>query len=245
MAEPVPEPVTEPIAEPRFTQKIGPEDFGGKEFWENLILTGLIKKECPVCHQPAEVAMYGSKNWVPLTKCPEHLERSCLAVGFFKEFSIKEPAKFVQFARGYVGRMSSENAQMFATVAEKTSLKFVNAIEDCMDEYIVQKIQAGEMVLGGDRKVVEIDEKELTINKYNRGRLPSKKITVFGMVEIDDPAITVQEVRIRAAVRKEEARKAERMGRLSQSRRDLRRLVPDETAFVVSTAQTEAIVGQE
>ena len=51
------------MAEPEFKQeKIGPNFFGGRRFWENLLLTGLIKKEYPVCHQPAEVAMYESKN---------------------------------------------------------------------------------------------------------------------------------------------------------------------------------------
>ena len=81
-----------------------------------------------------------------------------------------------------------------------------------MDEYIVQRIQAGDMLLGGDGKVVEIDEKELTVNKNNKGRLPSKKITIFGMVEVDAPVLPVEEVRLRAAVRMEKVRKAERMG---------------------------------
>ena len=166
-------------------------------------------------------------------------------MGFFKEFKLKEPAKFVQFAKGYIGRMSSENARMMAGVAPKTSLKFINDIEDCMDEYVLQRIQAGDMLLGGDGKVVEIDEKELTINKNNKGRLPSKKITIFGMVEVDAPVLPVEEVRLRAAVRMEEVRKAERMGRMAQTRRDLRRRVPDESPFAPSTAQMEVVEGRK
>ena len=133
---------------------------------------------------------------------------------------------------------------MMAGVAPKTSLKFINDIEDGVDEFVHQRIQAGDMLLGGDGKVVEIDEKQLTINKNNKGRRPSKEITVFGMVEVDEPVVRVEDVRLRAAVRSEEARKAERMGRTSQTRRDLRRLVPDESPFVVSADQMPVVDGR-
>ena len=234
------------MAEPTFTQKkIGPEDFGGKEFCETLFQVGLIKKECPVCHVPGEVSMYKARNWIPQTKCPEHRGRSCLKTGFFAEMNLKEPAKFVQYALAYTSGMTSENARMMAGVAEKTAAKFHRAIEESMDEYITRRIQAGEMLLGGDGKVVEIDEKELTVNKYNKGRLPPKKITVFGMVEVDSPVLPVEEVELRTAVRMEEARKAERMGIVTQSRRDIRRRVADETAFAPSADQMEVIEGQD
>ena len=65
------------------------DDFGGKEFLENIFAVGMLKKECPVCHRPAEVAMYQSRNWVPQAKCTEHGERSCLTSGFFAELKIR------------------------------------------------------------------------------------------------------------------------------------------------------------
>ena len=226
-------------------KKVKPDDFGGKEFWRALFRVGLIKEECPVCHVPAPVSMYKSRNWIPQTKCREHIGLSCLKTGFFAERKFKEPAAFVQYALAYTSRMSSENAQLMAGVSEKTASKFHRAIEEGMDEYIVQRIQAGDMLLGGDGKVVEIDEKQLTINKNHKGRLPSKKITIFGMVEVDAPVLPVEEVRLRAAVRMEKVRKAERMGRMTQTRRDLRRRVPDESPFAPSTAQMEVVEGQE
>ena len=97
-----------------------PDSFGGKQFWESFIQVGLIKKECPVCHRPAEVSMYKSRNWVPQAKCPEHGERSCLTSGFFAELKVKEPAKFVLFAMMYACRMSCENTQMMAGLADDT-----------------------------------------------------------------------------------------------------------------------------
>ena len=246
MTEPVPEPVAGPDPEPILKRKkVKPDDFGGKDFWETLFRVGLIRKECPVCHVPNDVSMYKTRNWIPQTKCPEHRGRSCLKTGFFAEMNFKEPAKFVQYALAYTSGMTSENARLMAGVAEKTASKFHRAIEEGMDEYITRRIQAGEMLLGGDGKVVEIDEKELTVNKYNRGRVPPKKITIFGMVEVDDPVLPVEEVELRTAVRMEEARKAERMGRVTQTRRDLRHHVPDETAFAPSADQMEVIEGQD
>ena len=191
------------MAEPIFKlAKPKPDDFGGKVFWENLIAVGLLKEECPVCHRPAEVAMYQSRNWVPHAKCTEHGERSCLTSGFFAELKIKEPAKFVKFAMMYASRMSYDNIQMMAGLADDMTSKFLHIIEDCMDETIVQGMQHGEMMLGGDGKVVEIDEKVLTINKYHRGRSAPKQITIFGRVEVDAPVHPVVDVRLRAAVRK-------------------------------------------
>ena len=80
------------MATPSFKLKnITPESFGGKEFLESLFLVGLIKKECPVCHRPAEVSMFQSRSWVPQAKCPEHGERSCLMSVFSPRWASKSP----------------------------------------------------------------------------------------------------------------------------------------------------------
>ena len=218
-----------------------PDSFGGKEFWENLFRVGLIKKECPVCHRPAEVSMYKSRNWVPQAKCPEHGERSCLKSGFFEELKIKEPAKFVHFALTYTSRMSSENSQMMAGLADDTLSKYLHVIEEGMDEFVKNQINDGEMLLGGDGKVVEIDEKLLTINKSNRGRIPPK-ISILGLVEVDAPIERVEDVRLRAAVRRE-VQRAVRMGRMRQTRRDLRHLVPDDSPFDPVRVPMEVVDG--
>ena len=233
------------MAEPVFKlSKPKPDSFGGKEFWENLFEVGLIQKECPVCHRPAEVSMYKSRNWVPQAKCPEHGERSCLSSGFFAEMNIKEPAKFVHFALTYASRMSRENWQMMAGLANDTVSKFLHIVEDCMDETVVQAMRDGEMLLGGEGVVVEIDEKILTVNKYHKGRVSKKETTIFGMVEVDAPVKVVDDVELRAAVRTANHLKAVELGRTTQSRRDLRQLVPDETPFAVSRARVEVVDGQ-
>ena len=168
------------MAEPIFKMsKPKPEDFGGKEFWENIFAVGLLKKECPVCHRPAEVSMYKSRNWVPQAKCPEHGERSCLRSEFFAELKIKEPAKFVPFALTFTSRMSYENKQMMTGLANDTLSKYLHVIERGGLVH-QEQIQNGEIMLGGDGKVVEMDEKLLTVNKYHKGGTPARTSRSLG-----------------------------------------------------------------
>ena len=139
----------------------------------------------------------------------------------------------------YSSRMSRENSKMMAGIADRTVSKYLHVLEEAMDEYMKQRVQAGDMLLGGDGKVVEIDEKELTINKNHKGRIPPKKITIFGMVEIDAPILRIEDVRLRTGVRKQEEKNKEKKRRKKRRRRDLRRQVPDETAFVPTAIQME------
>ena len=154
------------------------------------------------------VEKLGSPGKVPGTRRAQ-LPDVCV----FSEMGIKEPAKFVHFAMTYSSRMSRENSKMMAGIADRTVSKYLHVLEEAMDEYMKQRVQAGDMLLGGDGKVVEIDEKELTINKNHKGRIPPKKITIFGMVEIDAPILRIEDVRLRTGVRKQEEKKEEKMRR--------------------------------
>ena len=51
-----------------------------------------------------------------------------------------------------------------------------------------------EGMLGGDGKVVEIDEVFLSKRKYNKGRMPAEgQVIVFGMTELEEPLKQVQD----------------------------------------------------
>ena len=160
---------------------------------------------------------------MPQAKCPEHGERSCLSSGFFAELNIKEPAKFVRFAMTYASRMSSTNSQMMAGLADDTVSKYLRVIEEGTDESIKGQIQNGEMMLGGDGNVVEIDEKQLTINKHHRGRSAPNEITIWdGGSQRTCPACCGRE----APSRREKGKvpRAALNGPVSKRRRDLRPL---------------------
>ena len=151
-----------------FASRCTPESFGGKVFWDNLIRIGLIKKQCPVCNRDAEVVMYASKNYIPIAVCPVHGKRSCLGAGFFAQENIKEPASFINYVRMYTRRMHRSDIQFLGGFSNDTMVKFGDIVETAMIRTIDHMIQNGDFKLGGDGKVVEIDEMCRSCAKFDR-----------------------------------------------------------------------------
>ena len=231
------------MAEPEFKLQKTPQSFGGKTFWEGLFDVGLIARRCPMCGREARVVMYPSRNYVPKACCPLHGRKSCLSTGFFAHEPVKEPAKFVHFGIGYVERASSDLKRIMTGMDADTETKFRKIIEETMDEYIDQKVRSGEMLLGGDGKVVEIDEMEITVNKNHKGRLPSKKIRVLGMVEVDAPVVDVPDASLRRAVRVYETQNALELQQEREGRRRRRPTqLPVPSPFQASQAPMEVEV---
>ena len=115
-----------------FAARCTPESFGGEEFWENLFKLGLIKKQCPVCGCKTDVAMYESKHFIPLAKCPDHGKRSCLTEGFFAQEDIKEPANFINYVRMYTKGMHRSDIQFLGGLSNDTMVKFGDILETAM-----------------------------------------------------------------------------------------------------------------
>ena len=151
-----------------FASRCTPESFGGKVFWENLIKIGLVKKQCPVCGVGAEVVMYESRNYIPIAVCPIHGKRSCLGAGFFAQENIREPASFINYVRMYSRRMHRSDIQFLGGFSNDPMVKFGDIVETAMIRTIDIMIQNGDFKLGGDGKVVEIDEMCRSCAKFDR-----------------------------------------------------------------------------
>ena len=242
--------MAEPVAEPEFKRKKPtPDDFGGPAFWDALLKVGLLSKRCSVCGEECEVVMYPSRKCAPQTKCSRYGRLSCQSAGFFANELIKEPAKFVQYCISYIEQEKGKSKRRAAGICENTEARYRKAIEESMAAYMSQQVQNGAMMLGGEGKVVEIDEMELTVNKNHRGRRPSKKIWVLGMVEVDAPVVDVPEATLRRAVRLHEYQKElelamerearSRRRRSSQQRRRRPLQVPAESPFVAVQVPVE------
>ena len=78
--------------------------------------------------------------------------------------------------------------------------KYQRIVERTMVKTIDDLVQDGSMMLGGAGKVVEVDEAYFTVEKYGRGRTPSKKVWILGMVEVDAPIAEVTDSNTRRAV---------------------------------------------
>ena len=221
-----------------FAARCSPESFGGKTFFENLFKIGLIKKQCPVCGRETEVEMYKSRNFIPLAVCPEHGKRSCLGAGFFVQENIKEPASFINYVRMYTRRMHRSDIQFLGGFSNYT-MKFGDIVETAMIRTINDMIQNGDFKLGGNGKVVEVDEMCLSPAKYGRGRRPDQEFWILGLVEVDAPVVTVVNTSVRFAVRAEAQRKdaVRQRKRVSRRRAMVRAFV--DSAFAVTPDQME------
>ena len=203
-----------------FPVKITPEMFGGKLFWDCLLDIGLLSRCCPVCGLEVPIVSYKSKNHIPYTFCPVHKRRSCMSHGFFAEHKIDDPAKFVFFVGCYARRMSRVSIQTIGGFSDETMAKYRDIVEKAMLNVVDNEVRNGQMLLGGDGKVVEIDEAYLVENKNGRGRVPTKKVWVVGLVEVDAPEVQLDNGKDIEAVRVESARKEEeRKKRLRKKRR--------------------------
>ena len=222
-----------------FASRCTPESFGGEVFWENLIKLGLIKKQCPVCGCETDVAMYESKHFIPLAKCPDHGKRSGLTKGFFAEEDIREPASFINYVRMYTRRMQRSDIQFIGGFSNDLMEKFGDIVETAMIRTVDNMIQSGDIKLGGPGKVVEIDEMCLSTAKYGSGRRSEDEVWILGMVEVDAPVVTVVNTPVRLAVRAEAARKDAVRQRKRVARRRARAQALVESALTVTQNQME------
>ena len=222
-----------------FASKCTPESFGGKVFWENLIKIGLVKEQCPVCHQKVDVEMYKSRNYVPTAKCPDHGNRSCLTAGFFAQEDIKEPANFINYVRMYTRMMHRSDIQFIGGFSNDLMEKFQDVVETAMIRTVDNMILSGDLELGGTGKIVESDEMCLSTAKYGRGRRPEDEVWILGMVEVDAPVVTVVNTSVRLAVRAEAARKDAVRQRKRISRRRARARALVQTAFTDTQTQMD------
>ena len=222
-----------------FASRFIPESFGGKVFWDNLIKLGLVPTTCPECGREGPFKMYPSHHFVPIVNCPVHQKRSCLGAGFFHDLVIQEPASFIAYVNMYVGGMQRSDIKSVTGLSNDQMVKFQHIVESTMIKTVDDMVARGEMMLGGEGKVVEIDEMCLTSTKYGRGRRPEEEVWVLGMVEVDAPVVKVVNTPVRMAVRAEAVRKEEARQRKRLSKRRAAASALVESAFRVAQGQME------
>ena len=129
--------------------------------------------------------------------------------------------------------------------------KYQRIVVRTMVKTIDDLVQDGSMMLGGAGKGVEVDEAYFTVETYGRGRTPSKKVWILGMVEVDAPIAEVTDSNTRRAVRRHRDLQLQRRPRgAKKARVRIRqddRIVdspfePSQERFVVEEAGEEEVV---
>ena len=171
-----------------FPHKISKEYFGGKEaFYRALMDVGLIAKSCQCSSTDLTLYFERGKNF-PRAYCKGCGKRSLsLNNGsVFQTYGIADIPAFIFVCNCFVMNVPFEATVILSGLDSGTVQKYIDHITKSVDLIIKDENCAMEGMLGGDGKVVEIDEVFVSKRKYNKGRMPAKgRVIVFGMTERD------------------------------------------------------------
>lgn len=180
-----------------FPGKVSVDYFGGPQtFYESLMKLHLIGDECNFCQSKDVSLSFDKHDTFPRAYCNScHKRLHSLRKGsIFQRFGINNIPGFVFVANCFSLKVSFEATVVLSGLDESTVRIYLSYIRVMVDEVVDNKYRAMEQSLGGDEKIVEIDECFLTKRKYGRGRIPAKAQTiVFGMVERDGGPVQVQD----------------------------------------------------
>lgn len=193
---------------------------------EKLADLGLISKTCPI-HNTTGSWCYEKDRKFPRVYCREcdgkfySAESSALAAN-----GIGDVPLFLFIAYCFSLRVSQKAIMALAGCDARTVNKYQNAIRQALCSSVDAEKRAGNLMLGGVGKTVEVDEAFVSKRKYARGRKTAKEgLWVVGLTEVDSTSVNGLTPRKINYMRRREARKEkaadERIQKAKRRRRSL------------------------
>lgn len=167
---------------------IGPNSFGTcEEIWAILTEVGIIPKTplCPHClpeHVPLPLSS-AAKNLHFSIQCSRCRKSSSVLDGT-DLFEVKKMRLFFATAQAWLFGEKTEDMVAKFPINKRTCQKYIQIVRNVIDRTLAQIEGSDEEKIGGEGKVVEVDECHLFSRKYGRGRvLKNEKMWVVGLIE--------------------------------------------------------------
>ena len=200
------------------------DTFGGeREVMDFLLHIGMLNNVCSVCHQVVPVK-YEKGSPFPRIDCPVCSPRPSCATNSALDLShIRNVPLFLFVASCFSLHVSTKAIMCLTGAHYRTVKKYIGCIQKAMCEKIRKERSEGRMMLGGQGKIVEIDEMFVCGRKYGRGRRMAKEGTwVLGLTEVDAASNPIENRNFLEQLRKREDEREE-AARQRQERRKRRK----------------------
>ena len=226
---------------------LGFDSFGGKTKVLNFLFEhGLLNRKCPKCGQEKE-PMKEEGRAIPRCKCGPCDVRFCCSKNMpLRWGKISNIPLFLFVVNCFVLRVNMKTMQALSGADYRTVRRYLTAIRDAISASARKKHEMGQQKLGGEGKVVEVDEMFLCHSKYNVGRRPVKEgVWVLGLTEVDKASHPIenpdalQKLMERERKRERAAQERAERRKLSKQRQVLARLSTFPSSFTSRVAARE------
>ena len=163
------------------------DSFGGRDkVVDFLFENGLLSRVCPGCHQEKPLLREKGRT-IPRFHCGTCKRKVCCTENSVFEWQkIRNIPLFLFVAHCFTLRVPTKSIQALSGADYRTVRRYITALRDALCASVKKMHVTGELKLGGEGKVVEVDEMMVCHRKYFVGRRVVKEGTwILGLTEVD------------------------------------------------------------
>ena len=168
---------------------VGKPSFGTNEqIWDKLVELGFFP-DCPTCsscNRPLVVRKYRPRLHFSVKCTNPACKKYTGLLDDTQLWHVKNIRNFFAAATTFVSNSKVSVLQAQTTLDAKTWANYKFRLQTTVNQTLEKMKAEGHMKLGGEGKIVEVDECKLHSSKYHKGHTPSTdKIWVVGIIERD------------------------------------------------------------
>ena len=135
------------------------DSFGGQDsVVDSLVQRGLLNSKCPQCGKEGSL-QHEKCHDIPRFYFPCHqVKISCSTGSPFRRAAIRDIPLFLFVAQCVCLRVSTKAIQSLSGADVRTVRSYIKAIREAMRSSVLKEFEEGHLKLGGEGKVVEVDE---------------------------------------------------------------------------------------